>query len=193
MIEIRAGDARSLLTYAEAVLVSTVRNTPAPARPEIEILREPLGAFSTLRIRDELRGCIGMFASSRPLEAILDQVIRDSALSDHRFYPVNEHELSDIELELSLLSPARTVKSTQEIKLGTHGVILNVDGRRSVFLPEVATEQGWDLETTLSMLARKAGLMTDAWKSPGASFSVFNTAKIGRSKKEGGDIEVRFL
>jgi hypothetical protein len=193
MVDIRSDVARALLSYAEAVLNSTVAGTSAPEQPDLDVLSEPLGAFSTLRSRGELRGCIGMFASSRPLAAILPQVVRDSALSDHRFYPVKEHELPDIELELSLLTPAQRVDSTDEIKIGSHGVILNVDGKKSVFLPEVATEQGWDLDTTLSMLARKAGVALEAWKSPNASFFVFNTVKIGRSKEEGGDIEVRFL
>jgi uncharacterized protein len=193
VIEIRTGAARSLLSYAQTVLESTVTGRPKPEQPQIDVLDEPLGAFSTLRSRGELRGCIGMFASSRPLGKILDQVIRDSALSDHRFYPVKENELPGIQLELSLLTQAQQVTSAEEIKLGSHGVILNVDGRRSVFLPEVATEQGWDLETMLSMLARKAGLAVEAWKSPSAVFSVFNTVKIGRPEEGEDDIEVRFL
>ena len=49
---------------------------------------------------------------------------------------------------------------------------LSRNGRSAVFLPQVAREQGWDLATTLTHLARKAGLPPDAWKE-GAAFTVF--------------------
>jgi AMMECR1 domain-containing protein len=45
-----------------------------------------------------------------------------------------------------------------------------------VFLPQVATEQGWTREQMLSQLARKAGLPADAWRQ-GATFEVF-TAQV---------------
>ena len=43
---------------------------------------------------------------------------------------------------------------------------------RSVFLPQVAIEQDWDLETTLNYLAQKAGLSFEAWKKD-TNFKVF--------------------
>ena len=46
--------------------------------------------------------------------------------------------------------------------------------RRAVFLPEVAKEQGWNREQTLTQLAKKAGLPPDAWKE-GATLEVFST------------------
>ena len=42
----------------------------------------------------------------------------------------------------------------------------------AVFLPQVAPEQGWDLDTTLSHLSYKAGLDPNAYKE-NASFEVF--------------------
>ena len=44
--------------------------------------------------------------------------------------------------------------------------------RSAVFLPQVAPEQGWGIEETLTNLAMKAGLPPDAWRE-GASFTVF--------------------
>ncbi len=57
-----------------------------------------------------------------------------------------------------------------------HGIVLTKSGRRAVFLPEVAGEQGWDKGTTLGYLSRKAGLPTDAWKS-GSQFEIFTSQK----------------
>ena len=61
---------------------------------------------------------------------------------------------------------------------------LQKDGRRAVFLPQVASEYEWDRATTLGRLSQKAGLPADAWKQ-GASFEVFTAdvfAEIDSSK-----------
>ena len=57
-------------------------------------------------------------------------------------------------------------------------MVLKKDGRSAVFLPQVAPEQGWNLETTLQHLSVKAGLPPDAWKD-GASFEVFQADVFG--------------
>ena len=57
----------------------------------------------------------------------------------------------------------------------------SIVARRALFLPQVAPEQGWDRDTMLDHLARKAGLPTDAWRR-GAQFEVF-TAQVFSEKK----------
>ena len=56
--------------------------------------------------------------------------------------------------------------------IGRHGMPLPQNERSAVFLPQVAPEQGWGIEETLTNLAMKAGLPPDAWRE-GASFTVF--------------------
>ena len=80
-----------------------------------------------------------------------------------------------MEIEVSLLTPAEPISSLDEFVIGEHGIIFSLFGRRSVFLPQVPTEQGWDKETTLDFLSRKAGFAGNAWKSRDARFSVFKT------------------
>ena len=75
-----------------------------------------------------------------------------------------------------MLSPARPVAGPQAIEVGVHGVILEKGSHRALFLPQVATEQGWDRRTMLDHLAQKAGLPADGWRR-GASFEVF-TAQV---------------
>ncbi|MEP0773301.1 MAG: AMMECR1 domain-containing protein, partial [Acidobacteriota bacterium] len=70
------------------------------------------------------------------------------------------------------------VPGPEAIQLGRHGVILAKEGRTAVFLPQVASETGWDRDTFLSQLARKAGLAADAWRR-GASFEVFTAQVFG--------------
>lgn len=139
-------------------------------------LLAPQGAFVTLHTlpKKELRGCIGLL---EPAGALVDTVIHAAVqvLYDPRFPSVRPAELASLEVEISVLSPPRAVPSVEAIRLGEHGVILKKAAHSAVFLPQVATETGWDLETFLSRLALKAGLAPDAWRS--ADLSVF-TAQV---------------
>jgi AmmeMemoRadiSam system protein A len=139
-----------------------------------EPLREPAGAFVTVRNRGQLRGCKGYV---EPVVPLYEAVIRNSvsaALEDWRFSPVAAGELGDLELDVSVLSAPVPVASYLDYRPGEHGVILVKDGRRAVFLPEVPTVAGWDRDRTLEELAKKAGLPGDAWKE-GAELLVFHT------------------
>ena len=82
-----------------------------------------------------------------------------AATQDYRFPPVSGKELDKMEYEISVLSPLRKVASWKEIEIGKHGVEVARGMRRGVFLPQVATETGWDLETFMNNLCeQKAGL-----------------------------------
>ena len=133
-----------------------------------------MGAFVTLndKVTGALRGCIGEILPVRPLVEAVAVRAADAAIHDPRFMPVSEQEFGNLRVEISVLTPPKPVKSWREIVIGRDGMTLEKDGAFAVFLPQVAPEQGWDLETTLSYLARKAGLPTDAWRE-GAKFETF--------------------
>ena len=174
-----AGDRAFLLGVARESLEHAVRtgrplsaNRFSSSAPPRTLAR--MGAFVTLndRLTGALRGCIGEILPRRPLvEAVAARAV-DSALHDPRFNPVMESELAELRVEVSALTPPRPVGSWREIVLGRDGMTLEKNGAFSVFLPQVAPEQGWDLATTLSYLSRKAGLPSDAWRE-GASFETF--------------------
>ncbi|MBQ7190481.1 MAG: AmmeMemoRadiSam system protein B [Kiritimatiellae bacterium] len=133
-----------------------------------------MGAFVTLndKATGALRGCIGEILPMRPLVEAVTARAADSALRDPRFSPVTPRELSGLRVEVSALTPPKPVASWRDIVLGRDGMTLQKNGCFAVFLPQVAPEQGWDLASTLSYLARKAGLPSDAWRT-GASFETF--------------------
>ncbi len=140
-------------------------------------LQRPAGAFVTLNRQGQLRGCIGYIAPREPVyQAVVNNAI-SAARRDPRFVPLGPDELDGLELEVSVLSPARPVASYHDIALGRDGIILEKDGHSAVFLPEVPTEFGWDLEQTLDHLTRKAGLPPGAWRE-GASFKTFRTQTV---------------
>ncbi len=130
------------------------------------------GAFVTLTTAGRLRGCIGYIEGIKPLIGAVADNGRSAAIGDPRFAPVTPGELPDIQIEVSALTPMKPVPGPEEIVIGRHGVVLVKGGRRAVFLPQVAPEQGWDRDTTLTHLAIKAGLEPDAWRQ-GTEFLVF--------------------
>jgi AmmeMemoRadiSam system protein B/AmmeMemoRadiSam system protein A len=142
----------------------------------------PAGAFVTVhnlgeRARQEgrLRACMGVIEARQPMvDAVVQAAV--SAAHDPRFPPLAAAELDEVELEVSILSPTHEVAGPDSIEVGTHGVVLSKGRRRAVFLPQVAVEQGWDRDTMLDHLARKAGMSTDGWRE-GAIFEVF-TAQV---------------
>ena len=174
-----ASDRAYLLRVARMSLERAVRDgmrggvklEPGPAP---KATRAKMGAFVTLsdKATGALRGCIGEILPMRPLvDAVAARAV-DAALHDPRFLPVAERELGGLRVEVSALTPPKRVASWRDIELGRDGMTLEKGGCMAVFLPQVAPEQGWDLPTTLSCLAQKAGLSADSWKA-GATFETF--------------------
>jgi AmmeMemoRadiSam system protein A len=110
-----------------------------------------------------------------PLAKSVVMNARSAASHDPRFPAVKPEELSGLHLEVTVLSPLESIADVSSVKIGTHGLYLEKDGKSSVFLPQVPVEQGWNLPIYLEQLALKAGLPADGWK--GAQLSIF-TAEI---------------
>jgi len=176
-----------LLTLARKTMVYALANRRVPEASELgvtinETMQQPRAAFVTLKKNSMLRGCIGDIFPQRPLyKSIIINAI-NACVNDRRFPPVSEDELKDITVEISALTAPAPVASPDQIRIGTDGVVLNKDGHSAVFLPQVAPEQGWNLEQMLTQLSRKAGLPADAWKE-GASFLVFQAVVFGENEK----------
>lgn len=146
-------------------------------------LMEHAATFVTLRIKGALRGCIGSLTPEQPLYLSVHANTVNAALRDPRFDAVRPSEVALILIDVSLLGPVRPIPSIAEFKPGRHGIILRKGAHCSVFLPEVAVEQGWSREETLSYLSMKAGLEPGAWKS-GAQFQIFESLVLSEQKDE---------
>ncbi|MDR2734611.1 MAG: AmmeMemoRadiSam system protein A [Spirochaetota bacterium] len=152
-------------------------NTGTPGDPELLKVR---AVFVTLRIGGRLRGCIGSLEARESLWQNVWRMAQQAAFSDPRFPQLSSAELPDVVLEISVLSPFQDA-TISGIVPGTHGVLIEKAGRSAVFLPQVAPEQGWDRETLLSELCRKAGLPRDAWKAD-AKLSSFTAEVFGEQE-----------
>ncbi|MDQ7005703.1 MAG: AmmeMemoRadiSam system protein B [Acidobacteriota bacterium] len=168
-----ADERRILLNLARETLHRVMESATAPlARNLPTRLWTRQGAFVTLHRNRRLRGCIGHMAEDRPLFQVVQAMAIQAAFDDPRFSPVTLEELKDITIEISVLTPFKTVDSPEAIRVGRDGVRLDKEGRRAVFLPQVAPEQGWDRVQTLDHLCRKAGLPVGCWRQ-GARLSTF--------------------
>src|SRR5512145_1802607 len=185
-LELGAPEEQALIATArEAVSCRLERR--APRWPDASAaLDRRFGAFVTLRSRSgpyaSLRGCIGRITATESLIETVRTMAAEAAFEDPRFPPVSSEEYPGLVFEITVLSPMRRIGDVSEIEVGKHGVYLTKGWRSAVFLPQVATEQGWDRETLLGHLCVKAGLPDASWKEEDAIFHVFE----GRIIEEGG-------
>ncbi|MHC4186894.1 MAG: AmmeMemoRadiSam system protein B [Planctomycetota bacterium] len=188
-------DKKALLALARKTIEYALEYQQVPQAEDLEVeisdsMRQVRGAFVTLHKRPEeaagpqrslLRGCIGDIFPQKPLyRSVIDNAI-NAAFRDRRFQPVSQSEMEYITIEISALTVPTPVDSYEAIQIGTDGVVLKKNERSAVFLPQVATEQGWNLETMLSQLSLKAGLSADGWKE-GAGFQVFQAEVFGEEE-----------
>jgi MEMO1 family protein len=174
---------KSIEFYLKEKKMPTAEMLGVKITPNME---KTMGGFVSLYEFGELRGCIGEITPRRPLyQAVMSQAV-NAAVNDYRFPPVVETDVPNLKIEISALTPPHKVDSYKDIVIGKDGMTLTKNGRSAVFLPQVAPEQGWDLDKTLSYLSLKAGLPMNAWKE-GADFTVFQAIVFGEEglkKKE---------
>jgi uncharacterized protein (TIGR00296 family) len=180
------------LTLEEGTyLVKLARRTIEAAFTKAEVnledapqkTREECGVFVTLNKlvggESQLRGCIGYPYPIKPLVEAVNDVAYAAAFEDPRFPQLNRTELSEIVVEVSVLTPPESIgvkkpkESPSAVKVGCDGLIVKRGGRSGLLLPQVATEWGWDSEEFLSQCCVKAGLSPDAWLVPGTQVSKF--------------------
>jgi len=162
---ISPSDRKYLLSLARETInrYLTLNMVPLP-RLSTPLRRELRGVFVTLKKHGNLRGCIGRMTPDRPLAELVGTVALESAFEDPRFNPVTLRELPALEMEISVLTPMKRVSGPDDIVVGTDGVMLQKGGKSAVFLPQVATEQGWNRDEMLNHLSMKAGLPASAWR-----------------------------
>ncbi len=180
-----AVDKKILLETARKTIEKGVRGK-TNLLPEIipKSLMEFCGAFVTLHKFGELRGCIGYIKGVLPLIETVKDAAAKAALEDNRFAPVTKDELSDIDIEISVLSPLKLIKEINEIEIGKHGILIEYHHNHGLLLPQVATGYDWDRETFLNQAARKAGLSTDRLKDSETKIYIFTADIFGEKEKQ---------
>jgi len=145
-------------------------------------LNEARGVFVTLKQKESLRGCIGTIQTEDTLyRAVVESAI-SSAVRDPRFHPLTGEEIEETSIEISVLSPFRTVNDVEEIVVGRHGLYIQKGLNTGLLLPQVATEWGWNRREFLEQCCRKAGLDIDAWKEEDTEIMIFRAVVFREDK-----------
>ncbi|MEX0775377.1 MAG: AmmeMemoRadiSam system protein A [Phycisphaeraceae bacterium] len=177
IITLSDADRHTLLEAARAAVLHGVEHRqamtidPASYAP---VLRTIAATFVTLHVDGQLQGCVGTLEASRPLIADVVHHAYQAAFDDPRFAPLEEHQVPQLVVHISILDPAEEMTFTDEAHLlvqlrpGIDGLILEEPGgllgrrRRGTFLPSV-----WEMlpqpAAFVAHLKRKAGLPMDHW------------------------------
>jgi AmmeMemoRadiSam system protein A len=166
-----------LLHLAHQSIVSALENREISWDPPTPHLAEARGAFTSLYLDGNLRGCVGYVMPVGSVYRAVAETARAAALEDSRFYPVTLDEGHRLQIELSILSPPRPI-SPEEVEVGRHGLLITAGFRRGLLLPQVPIEHQWDRVTFLEQTCRKAGLPNNAWQQ-GATIEAFTAEVFG--------------
>ncbi|NJB68283.1 hypothetical protein GGQ74_001956 [Desulfobaculum xiamenense] len=163
---------KGLVRRAIASRLETGRAEPAGEPPTPRLL-ETFGAFVTLTLGGQLRGCIGRVIGDRPLWTTVHAMAQEAAFGDPRFSPLTAEEFGRVEIEISILSQLTVCPNPELVTVGRHGLLISHRGHSGLLLPQVPVEWGWDRETFLKQTCHKAGLPPDSWQEPGAQIFWF--------------------
>jgi len=172
-----------LLELARETVENYVKNKKKPKIDETKLtpaLKKVQGCFVTLNKNHNLRGCIGHILPKEELyKCVIDNAV-NAAVNDHRFNPVTENELNEIQIEISVLTvPQRLEFSSGEdlknkLKPNIDGVVLKKGFYQSTYLPQV-WEQLSDKELFLSNLCMKGGMALNCWKDTSTEVYTYQT------------------
>jgi AmmeMemoRadiSam system protein A len=168
---------RTALALARKALehyFGTGRHLRSPVKEGL--LKEKRGAFVTLQVDGDLRGCVGYPLPVKPLDETIVEMAVAAASQDTRFDPLRPDEMDRLRIEISVLGLPEPVGDPGEVVVGRHGIIVSKGFHKGLLLPQVPAEHGWDRETFLRHGCLKAGLAPDEWKK-GAKIEIF-TAQV---------------
>lgn len=180
MTPLCAADRAALLGIARGAVLARLGLARPPALPQVGRLAEAGGAFVSLHVRGDLRGCIGTFRPSGSLAQVVGEMAVAAATEDPRFPPLTAADVPDLDVHVSVLGPLRRLADAHALEVGRHGVVVRSGWHHGALLPRVAVENGWDAATFLKHVCLKAGLPARAWEHPATQLEVFEADEFGQ-------------
>ena len=177
---------RTLLSVARTAITASVQKKPLPEidlAAQTPILREDGVCFVTLMKKGILRGCIGALEPYQPLILDVQQHAVAAAMHDYRFPNLRFKELTEIQIEISRLTPIQPIdyenvnELVSSLKPNVDGVLIKSDNRKATFLPQV-WEKIPDPEQFLSQLCMKIGANPDLWRTQPIDVYIYQIEKI---------------
>ncbi|MFO0908971.1 MAG: AmmeMemoRadiSam system radical SAM enzyme [Isosphaeraceae bacterium] len=175
-----------LLQAASELVAATILGRPVRlADPTLGGLADETvtGAYVTLKRAGHLRACTGNLGRTLRLVDALAQAAVHTATQDHRLPPISTSELPYLDISVNLLHslsviPARGQDRVAAVEVGRHGLRIQRGHAGGLLLPGVAVEHGWDSESFLRHLCRKAGLPSTAWADDETTIHTFESLEM---------------
>ena len=120
---------QALLRIAHESILSAFAERAMPQAPLFPCLSELRGAFTTLHLHGNLRGCVGYATPVVPLYKAVAETARAAAFDDSRFNPVTKQEIAELRISLSVLSRLFPVRP-EEVTVGRHGLVISLGSNR---------------------------------------------------------------
>jgi AmmeMemoRadiSam system radical SAM enzyme/AmmeMemoRadiSam system protein B/AmmeMemoRadiSam system protein A len=142
------------------------------------------GIYVTLKRGETLRGCCGLQGGeTRLATALVDSATR-TAKHDPRMAPISPIELPHLNVSVSILGPPRPIGASgddrvSEVKIGRHGLRIQMENKAGLLLPVVAKERNWNSHQFLDAVCTKAGLPPGSWRSDDADVQIFDGIDYG--------------
>ena len=125
-----------------------------------EMISKQAGIFVSIHKAGHLRGCIGTFLPAT--NCIASEIIQNAisaSTKDPRFNPVTPEELTELEINVDVLSKPEKISSPTELDVKHYGVIVSNGIRRGLLLPGL---DGVDtVSQQISIAKEKAGIGPD--------------------------------
>lgn len=172
-------DRAALLGLARGAVLAHLGLAMPPTVPSDGALAEPRGAFVTLHVAGDLRGCIGSFRPLGSLASTVARVAVSAANEDPRFRPIAAEDIAELQVAVSALDAPARLADPRAVEIGRHGLVVKRGWHRGALLPKIATEHGWDAETFLRHACLKAGLPPTAWREPDCEVEAFEADEFG--------------
>jgi MEMO1 family protein len=170
------GLARTALTTVAASHTSTAPAVNVADLPPT--LKQNRACFVTLTKQGQLRGCIGHILPQAPLYRAVFDNAQNAAIRDWRFSPVQPDEVSQIRIEISVLTEPQPLQFSspenllEQLRPYEDGVLLKIGARGATFLPQVWAQIP-DKADFLNRLSQKAGCEPSAWRGQETSVSTY--------------------
>jgi len=185
MLFLSEADRRGALQLARtAVTEAVTHHKLLESFPREGIFAERCGIFVTLHVRNRLQGCIGIIEAKEPLGQAIVHCAAGAALEDPRFSPMKTEQLTNLSIEISLLSAMEPI-APDSIEIGRHGLFIRCHALRGLLLPQVAIEHRLTREQFLEETCRKAGLPREAWRDPEARLLGFTCEVFSEGPSSG--------
>lgn len=179
MTALSSTERAALLGIARGAILAHLGVAPPRPLPGTGTLAEPRGAFVTIHVGGELRGCLGTFRPQGSLAATVARMAVAAATDDPRFPPLRSSDVAALDVAVSALGSPRPIADPRAVEIGRQGLVVSRGFHRGTLLPKVAVEHGWGPEEFLKHACLKAGLPPRAWEEADVVIEVFDAEEFG--------------